>query len=123
MLADNLIALQELDSSLGSTMDSTAAADSPTLGSESPDSMVRKTQQPRPKTPVTNFSRPRIYKTSSGKTYQEGDSNIKSVNAYYEQEDDDAHIEDLRRADVKIGSVVNRPRARTGNGSRFANRN
>ncbi|KAF7186769.1 hypothetical protein HII31_12001 [Pseudocercospora fuligena] len=66
-------------------MDSTAAADSPTLGSESPNSMVRKTQ---PKPAVTNFSRPRIYKTSSGKTYQEGDSNVKSVNAYYEQDND-----------------------------------
>ncbi|KXT17087.1 hypothetical protein AC579_4313 [Pseudocercospora musae] len=66
-----------------------AAADSPTLGAESPDSMVRKTQQLRPKPAVTNFSRPRIYKTSSGKTYQEGDTNVKSVNAYYEQEDDD----------------------------------
>lgn len=89
MLVDNLITLQEPDNSLGSTMASTAAAaDSPTLGSESPVSMVRKTQQPRPKAAVTNFSRPRIYKTSSGKTYQEGDSNVKSVNAYYEQDED-----------------------------------
>ena len=36
--------------------------------------------------------------------------------------DDDPHLDDLRRADVKITSVVNRPRARTGVGSRFASR-
>ncbi|EME83981.1 uncharacterized protein MYCFIDRAFT_195165 [Pseudocercospora fijiensis CIRAD86] len=70
-----------------------AAADSPTLGSESPDSMIRKTQQSRPKPAVTNFSRPRIFKDSSGKTYQEGDSNVKSVNAYYEQENDNTETE------------------------------
>ena len=29
-------------------------------------------------------------------------------------------IEDLRKAGVKVGGVVNRPRARTGVGSRFA---
>ena len=29
-------------------------------------------------------------------------------------------LEDLRKAGVKVGGVVNRPRARTGVGSRFA---
>ncbi|KXT04215.1 hypothetical protein AC578_70 [Pseudocercospora eumusae] len=60
-----------------------STADSPTLGSEIPD---RKTQQqPRPKpavpTTVTNFSRPRIYNA-----YRDGHSNVKSVNAYYEDD-------------------------------------
>ena len=36
--------------------------------------------------------------------------------------EDDSRLEDLRKADVKVTSVVNRPRARTGVGSRFASR-
>lgn len=34
--------------------------------------------------------------------------------------EDDTSIDDLRKAGVKVGGVVNRPRARTGVGSRFA---
>lgn len=32
----------------------------------------------------------------------------------------DVSVEDLKKAGVKVGGIVNRPRARTGLGSRFA---